>query len=208
DGVAGEQYPLSLAQQTRTAGRVAGRVERPQRARSEYELLFVAVSFDVFDGVGEAPDQLVARRHALQLFVRRARTFEQFLIDPRLTLMRDVLKLPFVDIDARARFALQCSGQPAMVFVRVRENYALDVFGLESEFAQLFAQCGDGLISLRPRVDEGDRVVNDQVNVDRANRKGGRNNQFFDAHEIVVQSCRKIRLRVCPIYQAASLKTR
>src|SRR5262249_56660276 len=102
DRVTGEQQPGALPQQTRAAGRVAGRVDRPQRARSEYELLFVVVSFDVFDGVGEAPDQLVARRHHLQLFARRAREFQQFLIDSRMTLIRDVLKLPFVDIDARA----------------------------------------------------------------------------------------------------------
>src|SRR5262245_3177215 len=100
-----------------------------------------------------------------------------------MTLIRDVLKLPFVDIDARARFALQGPGQPAMVFVRVRENYALDVFGLESEFAQLFAQCGDCMIGLRPRVHQRDRVVNNEVDVDRADREWRWNNELLDSHK-------------------------
>src|SRR5262249_33274634 len=135
DRVAGEQQTGALAQQTRAAGRVAGRVDHPQRARSEYELLFVAVSFDVFDGVSEALDQLVARRHRLQLFARRARASEQIGIDPRVTMIGDVLQLPLVDVDERPRFALQRPGQPTMVFVRVREDYALDVFGLEPQIA-------------------------------------------------------------------------
>src|SRR5262249_589360 len=159
DRVAGEQQPRALAQQTRTAGRVAGRVDHPQRARGEYELLFVAVSFDVFYRVGKAVYQLIARRHPLQLFVRRARAFEQVEIDPRVAVIGNVLNLPFVDVDARARFALRRPGQPAMVFVSVRENYAFDVFGFESEFAQLFAQRGAGLIGLRTRVDQRDRIV-------------------------------------------------
>src|SRR5262249_65148 len=111
-----------------------------------------------------------------------AYAFEQVGIDPRAPMIRDVLKFPFVDVDARARFALHRPGQPAMVFVRVRENYALDVFDFESEFAQLFAQCGDGLIGLRPRVDESDRVGNDQVDVDRADREWRWNDEFFNSH--------------------------
>jgi hypothetical protein len=157
-------------------------MNHPQRARSEYELLLIAVSFDILDGVRELVDQLVARRHPLQLFPRRARAFEQIRINPRVTMGRDVLKLPFVDVDARARFSLQPSGQPTMVFVRVRENYSLDVFGSESEFAQLFAQRGDGFIGLRPGVHERDRIVNYQIDVDRADRERCGNDEFFNSH--------------------------
>ncbi len=50
------------------------------------------------------------------------------------------MKFPFVNVNARAGFALQRASQAAMVFVRMGEDDAFDVYGGKSEFAQLIAQ--------------------------------------------------------------------
>src|SRR5574341_1196389 len=181
--VTGEHQAIAFAQQTATSRSMAWRVNNKQCARSEDELLLVAVSFDIFDGVGEMVNQLVARRHSLQFLLRRARAFEQVVVDPRVAMFRYILKLPFVNVNARAGFALQHSGQPAMVFVRVREDDALDVFGFESELAQLIAQGDYGYVGLWPRIYERDRVVNDQVDIDRPDGEWRWDDEFFDSHE-------------------------
>src|SRR5262249_15873082 len=121
--------------QAGAAGSMSGSMNDSQRARGEYELLFIAVSFDIFNGVGEMMDQLVARRHALQLIPRNADAFEQFGSNSCMAMVPDVLELPFLNINERAGFTLQYTGQPAMILMRVCEDDAPDVFGLESQVA-------------------------------------------------------------------------
>jgi len=84
--------------------------------------------------------------------------------------------LPFVYINLGIfRFIPDFFGETAVVLVRVCQHDAADIGNPDAISRQTFFQSIGSLNSFWPYIYEGQRVILDQINVDRPNIKRGRN---------------------------------